>query len=395
MLLSRPFFVVFIVFVISACSSLTAEKTATDIPVPELDSSPFSTLPPILTQEQIFVLTQQQKQQFLDDFYSPVNANIREDERLFNYLAGILSGFDFRGETLVASEALAKGQGNCMSLAIITTALARLVGLEVSYQQVNTIPIYNQQNKVLTISGHVRTKIFAPDFKLEKNQFVITRPGTVIDYFPGSGDFFGGKVAVQDFIAKFYQNHAAEALLNQQYAEAFAWIEAALAISPENAETINMLAVLYGHVERDEQSKAWYQYALDKQLSSVNLYSNYRNFALRHGDLQLAKALEQQLDLTEDTNPYQWLKLGHEFFAKGDNTTAAKHYKKVIQLAPYLEDGYFSLAKSYYLSGQLNKAAAAMQKAIEVSYTPQNRRLYYSKLATLSASLQQDEIFSH
>lgn len=393
MQLVRNLVVAVVIPLVSACSNVKSNKLVEKevIPAPEINHSPFPVAHNVLSEAEIFTLTEQQKQDFLNYYYAPERTDIRGDRRLYSYLEGLLTGFDFRGETLTASEAITRGQGNCMSLAVITTALARLVNLKLSYQQVNSLPVYHQQNKVLTISGHVRTKVFSPDFKLEKNQFAIFRPGTVVDYFPSSSDFFGDKVQYKDFVAKFYQNHAAEALLNKQYAKAFSWVKAALEVSPENAESINILAVLYGHVNLPDESASWYQYAINKNMTSVNLYSNYRNLALRQGKKKLAEQLEDQLDLSDGNNPYSWIKLGHEAFSKNDVRTASKHYKKAIQLAPYLADGYLALAKSLYQSGKLKQAAQAMEKAIELSYTPEKRRLYFAKLATITSSQKTDD----
>lgn len=376
-----------IVVFVQGCTLTSSDidsKSISGNPVlPQPDNSPFPLVEDIVTQEQIFQLTPQQKNEFLTFYYAKSQQDVRPDHRLYNYMEDKLANFDFRGETYNASTALSKLQGNCMSLAVVTTALARLVDLELTYQKVNSTPVYRKQKKLLTVSSHVRTKILDPWFKPEKNQFVFFRSGTVIDYFPSSSDYYAGKVEEQDFIAKYYQNVAAEAMVEENYAKAFYLLQSALLHSPLNPESINMLAVLYSKAGYSDLAEIYYRFGVDNNLGSINLYSNYHQYLLKTQQTERAAGVEAKLDLSDDRNPYAWLKLGHEAKNRGAVKMATYYYKKAIRFAPYLGEGYFALAKVHYQAGEVRQATAAMEIAVEKAYTPESRKLYYDKLSVL------------
>ena len=74
--------------------------------------------------DQLFALSADQLEAFKSYYFAPENADIEQHVRLYNYLDDLLYAFDYRGDTLIANTALQNKAGNCMSLAIVTSALA-------------------------------------------------------------------------------------------------------------------------------------------------------------------------------------------------------------------------------------------------------------------------------
>jgi transglutaminase-like putative cysteine protease len=91
---------------------------------------------------------------------------------LFDYLDVRVSGFTYKGETNTAKQALLKNQGNCVSLAIVTTAMAKLVGLEIEYQKVNSEPVYDMHEDILLLAGHVRTRVYQPNYLMGEEDII-------------------------------------------------------------------------------------------------------------------------------------------------------------------------------------------------------------------------------
>ncbi len=193
----------------------------------------------------LFSLNNEQIEAFKNYYFDPKHADIRKHIRFGHYLESVVSGFSYRGETYTAQETLLEASGNCLSLAIMTTALAKLAGLEISYQHVDSRPIYAKHGNILLLSSHVVTKVYEPDEDIAKkpNTITLNRPHVVIDYFPTRGAVKGSKVEEHDFVAMYYQNKATKALVEKDYDEAYAFVKKGLLKSPSNPETLNLLGV--------------------------------------------------------------------------------------------------------------------------------------------------------
>ena len=364
-----------------------AEEEKVVAAFPKLDNSPFS-LKNVPTTDAIFQLTDAQKAHFLDYYYSPKNEHIDEHKRLYRYLESKLDSFDFLGHTYTANEALTNDAGNCLSLAIVTTALADLVGLDSEYQEVNSAPIYHRYHNVTTTSGHVRTIVYKPNEVEEEGTVILRRSRIIIDYFPSVSDVKGAIVSRQDFISMFYQNLAGDAIVAEDYDLAFSYLQEALEQNELNARTINTLAVLNNKVSHHENAEKLFEFGVNHTNKTVNLVSNYADYLKRAGEHDKASALLENVEENYDRNPYSWLDVANQHLEEGSRRLALKYYEKALEIAPYLHEAHFGLAKLHILNGHSFKALVALQKAQELTYEGTVRDLYTAKALTLKESLE-------
>jgi tetratricopeptide (TPR) repeat protein len=372
-------------FNIAGCTSFLANQATIvqeKIALPSLNTTMFTAVL-VPTELEVFQLSEQQKNDFVRYYQNTQNQDIPGNIRLFQYLEGFLDDFGFRGATLNASEALALKTGNCLTLAIITKALADLVGLEIAFQRVHSAPVYARNSKLMTLSSHVRTYIYDPSYAPSPDVIVIRRRSIIIDYFPSKSDVAGERVSEADFIAMYYQNIAAEALLNGKLDYAHAALQKGLSFNSFNTETLNSLAVTFNRAGEHKQAEILYQFMLDNSFASGNVLSNYVALLQSQGRDSEVAELTQEVDAINVDNPYIWIDLAEQAFAENRYTLANKYYKKAEDIAPYLHEGQFGLAKSYYQLGRLNLAEKALTRAIELTYTTADRRLYKAKLHTL------------
>ena len=369
------------VVLLQACSSsqISAEVKP---PLPLLDTSMFTAVAVAQTRD-IFYLTDAQQAAFQDYYFAESRAQTPGNIRLFEYLQSYVEDFSFHAGTLKASEALTLKTGNCLTLAIVTKALADMVGLEIGFQRVNSAPVYARYADLMTLSSHVRTYVYAPNQAAGPNTIVIRRASVIIDYFPTSSDVSGYMVSQADFMAMYYQNMAAEAMLEKNYDLAYSLLKQGLSLQHNNPETLNTLAVLLSKVSEQGQAEKLYRYMLDNHVATANVLANYAGMLQTQGRLKEAKVLAAKIEKIEDDNPYRWIDLADKAYNNGDYQLAEKYYKKASQLAPYVHEGQFGLAKSYYQLGQFNLAKAALVQAIEADYRAEHKSLYQAKLHTL------------
>jgi hypothetical protein len=165
-----------------------------------------------LSDPELFTLPADEQKRFLDYFTKRQGGDFRDDQILYHYLEKKLTNFNYFSATLNAQQTLQGHQGNCISLAILTHAYAQLAGLQTGFQAVSSEPVYSKQNNIVYVSGHFRTKVYAP---LNEDDNYLVPPGTVIDYFPARGSFYSGRAELKDLISRYYSNLAAKALALQ------------------------------------------------------------------------------------------------------------------------------------------------------------------------------------
>tara|TARA_R110000868_G_scaffold115825_1_gene309059 strand:- start:356 stop:1528 length:1173 start_codon:yes stop_codon:yes gene_type:complete len=371
---------------IVGCTSFAAkqEVVVQQIELPNLNTTMFTPLQ-VPSMQEVFQLNQQQKNDFISYYSAANNQDIPGNVRLFQYLEDYLNDFGFRGVTLKASEALELKTGNCLTLAIVTKALADLVGLEIAFQRVNSAPVFARHSHLLTLSSHVRTYVYDPNYVPTPDMILIRRPSIIIDYFPDDSDVSGNMVAQADFMSMYYQNLAADALVNKQLDYAFALLKQGLSLNPLNAETLNTLAVTFNRVGETSQAERLYKFVLDNGFATGNVIANYVALLQLQGRDDEVLEFAKQIEGIDDDNPYRWIDMGEDAFATGYYARASRFYKKAHEIAPYLHESQFGLAKSYYQLGRANQAEEALSSAIEMSYDTADKRLYKAKLKVLLA----------
>ena len=332
---------------------------------------------------EIVSLSDDQLKAFHSYFYASSRANIPKHRRLYRYIDNLFVNFTYLGRTLNATNAFKTQSGNCMSLAILTTALAESVGLDVAYQRVNVAPVYRRYANVMTLSTHVRTHLFAEE-EDDANEMVVLRSKIIIDYYPQRSNIRGDMISDGEFFAMYYRNLASDAIIVGELDEAYRLMRQALDVAPTDPENLNTLAVLLNKMGHSEKAFELYAYAINEQQTALNLLSNYAQLLTKHGRIDEAQAIQESMQYVEDDNPYRWLDNAEFRIAQGQHLMARRMLERTLENAPYLHEAYFALAKSYYLTQEVEKADAALKRAAELAYLPETERLYEQKRSVLS-----------
>ncbi len=149
--------------------------------------------------ENFFYLDEEQKKDFLGHFNSPAQATYTAEHRLYNYLQNKLVYFTYEGANNTAQVALQQLSGNCMTLALLTSALAKLVNIEVGYKVIYQEPMIDYKDHIFISSNHIRTYLYKNHDVSKKGDLLLLRAALVIDYFPDSGDVAGENISPSRF----------------------------------------------------------------------------------------------------------------------------------------------------------------------------------------------------
>jgi len=378
---------IFIGSLLVGCKSTTVVESK-----PVAFVSPLSIVKPLYPQptnkviaaKQLTQLTESQERDFLTWFHHPARQDIKPHLRVYDYLSSLTGNFEYRGDTYTAEEAYVALQGNCLSLALLTSALAELVDIEIEFQVVNTQPVYRKIDNVIVSSSHVVTILYDPTFVVKPNQIVIQRPRVIVDYFPVRSNIRGKSLSKKAFLAMYYRNLASDFLLKHQYPDAYWHARAAIDLAPESPENINTLALIYAREGQKTQAVALYQLAVVQKITSINLLNNYIEL-IRHSNPDKASMLNEYLEQLDDPNPYNWVLLGDSAMAKGRLRKAQRMYEKALSKAHYLSDVHAKLAGVQFEFGHYEEAGIALRNAKRYAWDDEEERLYQAKLFALKS----------
>ena len=378
--------VVFILatMLLTACSTSPKQLQAPTLPHSDLFVQAQITVP---DERDIFRLTTEQKQEFLSYFHAAEHQSISPRERLYNFLSLRTAGFDYQGENHTASQAYALNSGNCISLAVLTKALADVAGVGIKFQNIISAPVFNLQGDYLVSSDHVRTFLFDSEFVRKKGNEYFLQPMLVIDYLPSSGDITGPHISESRFIAMFYRNLATDAVLNKQYDYALALLKKALALDPTYGAAINLTAVIHRRLNETDLASQFYQYGLQVSERKAVLAGNYAVLKQLNGDSEGAnQLLGQLLSLQHENDPYLWYLLAKTAEQQQRFDDAVIYFNKAVERAPYVHQLYLELALALYRNQQPERARTTLAKAAELVSEKPTQLRYYAKLEALKLS---------
>jgi hypothetical protein len=356
--------------------------------LPQTSTQWFKALSPQPKLEQLFYLNPEQQQHFLQYFHSPAQSHYSNEYRLYNYLQHKIADFSYEGKNYPAEQALEKLQGNCMTLALLTSALAQLAGIETGYRVIYQEPMIDYDQNIFISSNHIRTYLYKTNPAPEQGILLLQRAALVIDYFPEKGNLAGDEISAERFYAMLYNNLAADALLSGNTDNAFHLSQKALSYDASFTPSINMIALMYHRKGALAEAAAWFDYGMQQRDSKITLLTNYRDFALKTHDHQLLEKINQQLTSNDDDNPYVWLALAIDAERSQQPQHAQLYYKKLLEKAPYLHNANLALVRLYLKENNVEAAQELIEQAMSYAYDPQRLQLYQTKLTALQRHRQ-------
>ena len=347
------------------------------------DGGLFGQQPDIIQGQDIFLLTEQQKQDFYKYFNDRKHGKTAPHQRLIEYFEHLTHYFNYRGETLTASQALSTGEGNCLSLAILTTAFAKLGSVEVGYQLIDSSPVFQNVGNTIEKGIHVRSKLY-PVHSID-SKLGLLGGGIMVDYFPTEVDTkrFLGNLSEKEFIASYYQNIASDYLQLGDYNNSYWYALKSFEYAPDSVNGANLMAVIFKRVGQTEKAERIYQYAINSDIKHLSLLKNYRQLLKEQNRLEEVEEITQRIARFDDPSPYSWLQLADTAYNDKELNEAKRYYKKAIEMAPYLQYGYLGLAKVYYLQGNYKSSKIMLENARDNNYSAINESIYDAKLLAL------------
>ena len=286
--------------------------------------------------------------------------------------------------TKTASEAFDARSGNCLSLVIMTAALAHELKLSVRYQSAYMEEAWSRSGNLLFANGHVNITLGRR----------MLDAGTMRDLSPWTIDFLPADeirtLRVRDIdektvLAMYANNRAAEALARGRLDDAYAWTAEALRKDPAFMNSYNTLGVIYLHHQNLALAERAFGYVLEREPKNTRALANLAETYTRLGRLAEAAETRTRLAAIEAVPPFHFFNLGLDAARQSDWRTAREFFAREVARADYNHEFHFWLGLADWQLGDIKQASKHLQLAMDNSTTRGQHDLYAAKLAWLQA----------
>ncbi|MBV8380296.1 MAG: tetratricopeptide repeat protein [Paucibacter sp.] len=285
-----------------------------------------------------------------------------------------------------AAQSFDARSGNCLSLVIMTAAMAGQLDLPVQFQKVFVEDSWSRDNNLMFLAGHVNLTL-----SRGRDAFVrsvsLTGDELMVDFIPAA-DLRGAHVHEidrQTVAAMFMNNRAAEALDVGRLDDAYWWVRAALLEDPRYVAAYNTLGVIYrrhGNLTVAEESL---HRVTAVEPESVPALANLVVVLRDEGRTSEAQALDARVRQLQPYAPFHFFDLGIAAMKAREYAKARALFEREIAREAYYHEFHFWLALADYGLGDFDDARHELQLALDNSTTHKAHALYAAKLDWLNA----------
>ncbi len=368
---------------LSACA---ATPTVVQIPHHLLHDQAFTAPQTLPDANNIFSTSPEMKQFISKEILQQIRSSSHQ-RALFNALytkAQLKLEYD-SSYTRNAIETFSARSGNCLSLVIMTAALAKEMGLDVSYQSV-TIPENWSRNGALYFNvGHVNIVLGKRHFEdrnhMDKNYQM------TIDFYPPEETAGQRTIELEEktIIAMYFNNRAAESLTTGDLNQSYFWARASIHADPSFAAAYNTLGVIYLRHHDDEFAFAALSKALNLDPDSNVAMSNIIQAMERTGRTTEASTMQEKLAHRQPYPPFHFFKLGVKAMEEKEYSSAKRLFQKELDRAPDYHEFHFWLGLAHLRLGEMKMAEQHLAIAKSNSTTQKEHAIYSAKLDQLNA----------
>jgi len=279
-----------------------------------------------------------------------------------------------------ASQTFAARAGNCLSLVIMSAALAKEIGLPVRYQKVFVDDTWSRSGDMYFASSHVNLTLgigHIGDRILDEQ----TAPMT-IDFLPAE-DIRGRRmrtIGEETIVAMYMNNRAVESLAQGQLNNAYWWARRAIEHDPRFLSSYNTLGVIYRRHGNLQEAERILNHVLELEPGNTLVMSNLALVFDDQGRVAESKALTRKLEQLQPYPPFHFFNLGLTAMRNSDFKAAKDLFAKEVDRDAYYHEFRFWLAAAYLNLGEIEQARTQLTMAMESSTTRKEHELYAAKL---------------
>jgi tetratricopeptide (TPR) repeat protein len=285
------------------------------------------------------------------------NAGARATDLLELVFGPELKAFTYAGgHSTEAAKTWHSRRGDCLSLSVLTVALARALELPAQIQEVRVPPLIDRRGNVDFLNQHVNVLV-RTDRDLRAVGRVLPAGALVVDFEPQPGTRVRGRaLGDHEVLARFLNNRAAEHLAAGDGHRAYAHFKAAISADPEFGPAYGNLAQLYLRAGMQADAERLLRTALAFDDGADFALAALHKLLLAQGRAAEAQAFEEALAARRERDPYYWLAHGVQRLQAGRWADAVAALERAQALTSGFVEVHQYLAIAYWRDGRLHQA---------------------------------------
>jgi Tfp pilus assembly protein PilF len=286
-----------------------------------------------------------------------------------------------------AAQAFEARAGNCLSLVMMTGALAREMGLPVIYHQVDTGGAWSRSGSLDLNLAHVNISIGRKNSVWQ----AIDTYGTwvTVDFTPGAVAPRSRSMQLSErrIVGMYLVNRSVELMAAGKIDDAYWHARAAIETDTSYVEAYNTLGVVFQRHGDPRAAEAALRHALALQPDHRHAMGNLVGVLDSLGRSEEAAVVRAAWLRQEPTPPFRDYDDGVRALQAGDYASARRLFERELRRhAVQFHELHLNLARVYLHFGQTEAARGQLEKALEFSTTRQQQALYTAKLQSLKAA---------
>ncbi|WP_412971171.1 tetratricopeptide repeat protein [Glaciecola sp. MF2-115] len=290
----------------------------------------------------------------------------------------------------VASETFKNASANCLSLSIMTYAMAKQAGFRTDFQIVDIPEYWTRRAGYSLLNGHINLRIQA---KIRNTVKTFYEDSFVVDFDPPSRSnrLSTSYVSEQTVLAMFYNNKGADALLKQNDELAYAYLREAVLADDSYAGAWVNLGLLYRKKGLTDLAMRSYKRAINLDDDYSTAWENLAVLYQQLGDVKAASEINARLEAKRNSNPFYHQMLAEIDRDEGRLDNSILHYEKAIKLNDKQHQLYYGLAAVYFQKGDLASSQRFLKLAKRKAGKSRAADIYLGKLSALSSYISSTE----
>lgn len=285
-----------------------------------------------------------------------------------------------------AREAFAARSGNCLSLVILTAAMAKSMGVPVQYQSVFVPESWSRSQGITFYDGHVNISLRPTTGTGRISNLGKSESGLMtIDFV--APEFLDGRrasvIGEHTIVAMYLNNLSAEALAAGRIDDAYWHVREAILQDPRFSSAYNTLAVVYRRKGESARAEQLLARLIENEPGNVVTLTNMVLIKRDLGQVAEAERLARELKEIQPFPPFHYFDQGVAAMKAGNFITARQMFEKEVRRAGNNHEFHFWLALAHLRLGEPRLAQKQLNLALETSTTEAAAQLYAGKLAHL------------
>ncbi|MFL6192583.1 MAG: tetratricopeptide repeat protein [Thermoanaerobaculia bacterium] len=279
--------------------------------------------------------------------------------------------------TGTAGEAFSSRLANCLGFTSLFVGLAREVGVQAFYLQVDDVERFEREGDLLVVSGHVNAGFDLGGGRIKILEFTNA---------PKAEYRHVRRLADLTAISLYHSNRGAELLRAGRSGDALPWLRKAVEIDPDLGDAWVNLGVATRRAGDYAGAEAAYRRALEADPDGASAYQNLAALLRIRGRVQESEELMAVAARSSSQNLFSYLALGDLSREHGRTEEAKRYYRRALWLGRDDPEPYAALGQLALDFGDRNEAKKWLRKASALNRSNERVRRLESKLAGPAAA---------